>query len=71
MLVSGLTNDRDIIQDYEDGFDRLDLTGGLTFSNLNINQNGANTDILEIATNEILATLIGIDAMTIDHNDFV
>ena len=71
MLVSGLTNDRDIIQDYEDGFDRLDLTGGLTFSNLNINQNGANTDILETATNKILTTLISIYTMTIDHNDFV
>ena len=71
MLVSGLTVDRDIIQDYQDGFDLLDLTGGLTFGNLTINDNGANTDIIETATNEILATLIAIDAVTIDESDFV
>ncbi|MEM9273982.1 MAG: calcium-binding protein, partial [Cyanobacteria bacterium P01_F01_bin.143] len=62
---------RDIIQDYQDGFDLLDLTGGLSFGSLTINQNGANTDILETATNEILATLIGIDATAIDNSDFV
>ena len=71
VIVSGLTGDRDIIQDYQDGFDLLDLTDGLTFGNLTINQNFANTDIIETATNETLATLIGIDAVTIDENDFV
>ena len=71
VLVSGVTADRDIIQDYQDGFDLLDLTGGLTFGNLTINQNEANTEIIETATNETLATLIGIDAVTIDSSDFV
>ena len=70
-LVSGLTADRDIIQDYQDGWDRLVLTGGLTFDHLTINQNGANTDIIETNTNQTLATLTGINAMTIDNSDFV
>ena len=70
-LVSGLTADSDIIQDYQDGLDRLVLTGGLTFGNLNINQNGADTEIIEIATNETLVTLIGIDTIAIDNSDFI
>ncbi|MEM9275253.1 MAG: Calx-beta domain-containing protein [Cyanobacteria bacterium P01_F01_bin.143] len=70
VLVSGLSADRDIIQDYEDDFDLLDLRG-LTFSQISINQNGANTDIIETATNQTLATLIGIDSTVIDDSDFV
>ena len=71
VIVSGLTGDRDIIQDYQDGFDLLDLTGGLTFGNLSIKQKVTDTEIIETATNETLAILSGIDAMTIDESDFV
>ncbi|ELS04462.1 Ca2+-binding protein, RTX toxin [Xenococcus sp. PCC 7305] len=71
VVASGLTGDRDIIEDYQDGFDLLDLTGGLSFGNLTISQNGADTDILETATNETLATLTNINAVNIDNNDFV
>ena len=71
MLESGLTADRDIILDYEDGIDFLDLTGGLTFGSLTLTQNGADTDIIETATNETLATLNGIDTTDLDSTDFV
>ena len=66
-----LNADRDIILDYQDGVDLLDLAGNLTFSSLTITQVGGDTDIIETATNQTLATLIGIDAMTIDSSDFV
>ena len=70
-LLSGVTADRDIILDYQEGVDFLKLTGSLTFDDLAIAQVGADTEIRETATNETLATLIGIDAGTIDSSDFV
>ncbi len=70
-VISGQTADRDFILDYEDGIDVLDLTGSLTFSQLTINQNGANTEIIETATNQTLASLTGIDVIDIDESDFV
>ena len=70
VLVSGVTTDQDIILDYEDGVDLLDLTGSLTFGQLTINQDGGNTNILETITNQTLATLIQTDAMTINDSDF-
>ena len=70
-LVSGVTADRDMILDYEDGIDILDLTGSLIFGSLTITQNGADTDIIESATNETLATLVGINATDLDSSDFV
>ena len=70
IITPGITADRDIILDYEEGIDFLDLTGGLTFGSLAVSQAGANT-VIKSDTNEILATLIGIDATTIDNADFV
>ena len=70
MLVSGVTGDRDTVRDYEDGIDRLVLTGDLSFNDLTIVQNGVHTRILETATNQILAVLNNIDASNIDQHDF-
>ncbi|ELS02877.1 VCBS repeat-containing protein, partial [Xenococcus sp. PCC 7305] len=73
-LVSGDTADQDIITDFQDGFDRLLLTGGLIFGNLTISQNGSDTDIIENTASsgpQTLATLTGIDAIDIDETDFV
>ena len=70
MLVSGVTGDRDIIRDYQDGLDRLVLTGNLSFDDLTISQSGANTRIRETATNQTLAILNGITASNITHDDF-
>ncbi|MEM9272434.1 MAG: carbohydrate-binding protein [Cyanobacteria bacterium P01_F01_bin.143] len=70
LLVSGVTGDRDIIRDYEDGLDRLVLTGDLSFNDLTIVQSNANTQIRETATNQILAVINNIDASNIDQHDF-
>ena len=71
ILISGVTADRDIIQGYQDGLDRLVLTDHLTFGKLTINQNGADTNIIETATRQTLATLIDIDARDINRQDFI
>ena len=64
------TEDRDLIQDYQDGLDRLVLTSGLSFNDLTINQRVADTHIIETATNQTLAILNNIDATNITHHDF-
>ncbi|ELS05398.1 VCBS repeat-containing protein, partial [Xenococcus sp. PCC 7305] len=70
VLASGLTGDRDIIQDFEDGIDILELSGGLSFGSLTITQNGTDTDIIETATSQTLATLTDITATNINELDF-
>ncbi len=59
---------KDTIYDFEDGFDKLDLSDGLIFENLTIAVSGSNTNILQ--DNQILATLIGVDSTLIDAADF-
>ena len=70
-LESTTTANRDIIRDFEDGIDLFELTGTLSFGNLTITQAGANTNIIETATSETLATLTDITATDIDSTDFV
>ncbi|MEM9272443.1 MAG: S8 family serine peptidase [Cyanobacteria bacterium P01_F01_bin.143] len=70
-IASAPTASRDIIQDFTDGIDFLDLTGSLGFSDLTINQNGTSTNIIETATNQILAVLQNTDADDITLADFV
>lgn len=65
-----MTGDRDIIQDFEDGIDILELSGGLSFGSLTITQNGTDTDIIETATSQTLATLTDITATNINELDF-
>ncbi|ELS04865.1 Ca2+-binding protein, RTX toxin [Xenococcus sp. PCC 7305] len=70
-LESNITADRVIIEDFADGTDLLDLTGGLAFGDLTISQVGADTSILETATTQTLAVLEGINAGDIDMTDFI
>ncbi|MEM9273106.1 MAG: hypothetical protein AAGA80_09110 [Cyanobacteria bacterium P01_F01_bin.143] len=70
-LVSGVTADGDLVQDFDDGIDQIFLTGGLTFGKLTITQNVANTDIIETDSNQTLMTLIGTNTGDIDATDFV
>jgi len=70
MIVSRSTSDRDIIRDYEDGIDRLVLTGDLSFNDLTISQSGADTRIRETATNQTLAILSNTDINDINQHDF-
>ncbi len=69
----------DLIEDFEDGTDLIQLAGGLAFGDLTIDQTadvagGASNDtVISIsATARFLAILVDIDAgTTIDVNDFV
>ncbi len=64
----------DVVADFADGEDRLGLGGGLTFAQLALAQGtGANlyNTVIAIAnTDELLATLKGIQASTITATDF-
>lgn len=68
------SSDRIIIRDYADGIDILGLADGLTFGDLTITNNAADTATLikETSSNNILAVLRGIDSTVtaIDSNDF-
>lgn len=65
----------DTILDFEDGLDRIELTGGLSFDQLTITQgtgsDQANTLIGVKNTNQLLAELIGIQANSITSGDFI
>ncbi|MEM9276374.1 MAG: Calx-beta domain-containing protein, partial [Cyanobacteria bacterium P01_F01_bin.143] len=69
-LESTTFENRDIINDFEDGIDFLEL-GSLDFGALTITQAGSNTNIIETATSETIAVVKGIDADNIDINDFI
>ncbi|MEA5598498.1 hypothetical protein VB797_29610, partial [Rivularia sp. UHCC 0363] len=59
---------RDTIYDFENDVDKLSLSGGFTFNDLDLKVSGNNTNILQ--DNQILVTLIGVDISLIDQNDF-
>jgi Ca2+-binding RTX toxin-like protein len=68
-LTSG--QDSDQILDYVDEIDKFSLEAHLQFSQLEISQNGDNTDIKLLSTGDILASVSGIDAQAIEATDFV
>jgi predicted extracellular nuclease len=79
-LNGGSGNDRfvlrpgdgaDVIQDYRDNNDLLALAGGLTFEQLTLASSGSNTLIRVTATNELLATLNGVQLSALTATDFV
>ena len=57
----------DTISDFVKTTDSIGLTGGLTFAQLSFNGN----NIIVTSTNEILATLTGIDTTTLTASNFV
>lgn len=59
----------DIINDFEDGTDKLSLSNGINFNDLNINNISGNTEIT--FNSQVLTTLFDIDSTSIDVNDFV
>ncbi|MFB2879851.1 calcium-binding protein [Floridanema aerugineum] len=71
-LVAGTGTDA--IFDFIVGSDRFGLTNGLTFEQLKVSQgtgnNASNTVISLVSNNEVLATLIGIQANAISSTDF-
>ncbi len=70
-IISGLAAERDIILDYQDGVDLLQLTDGLTFSGITVNQTGHYTEINDALTHETYAILLGTNASHINASDFV
>ncbi len=61
----------DQIFDYVDGTDKFSLDAHLQFSQLEISQNGDNTDIKLLSSGVLLASVSGIDAQAIEVTDFV
>ena len=59
------------IYDFEDGVDVFTLSGGISFSDLDITATGNNTNIIHLQDNQVLATLINVDSSLIDIKDFV
>jgi Ca2+-binding RTX toxin-like protein len=57
----------DTITDFNDGLDYIGLSGGLTFGDLSFSGN----NIIVTASNEILATLTGINTTTLTAADFL
>jgi Ca2+-binding RTX toxin-like protein len=68
-LIAG--HDSDQIFDYVDGTDKFSLDSCWQFSQLEILQNGDNTDIKLLSTGDLLASVSGIDAQAIEITDFV
>lgn len=61
----------DTILDFKDSTDLIALSGGLTFGQLTIEANGGDTFIRLTGTNELLASLNGVQTNTITAIDFV
>jgi Ca2+-binding RTX toxin-like protein len=59
----------DVIKDYKDGQDKIDLTGSLTFGSLTLTQKGKDTVIS--SGKEVLATLAGVTKTQLSATDFV
>ena len=57
----------DTIIDFNDGTDLIGLDGGLGFGDLSF----SSSDIILTSTNEVLATLTGVDTTTLTSADFV
>ena len=70
-VASGVTADLDVVTDFTDGVDFLDLTGNLNFGDLTIKDVGTKTLIVETSTNQRLAVLVNVDAVDITESDFV
>ncbi|MBC6424767.1 MAG: hypothetical protein GDA38_27380 [Hormoscilla sp. SP12CHS1] len=67
VLAQGM--DQDIIYNFEDGTDSIQLGGGLSFADLTIASRGSSTRIA--AYGEVLAILSRIDYQQIGESDFV
>ncbi|MFM6271520.1 MAG: lectin-like protein, partial [Dolichospermum sp.] len=70
IFVIALSNGADIVQDFQDGLDRIGLSGGLLFSQLTILETGTNTVIRNTSSGEIFATLQNVSSTLITSVDF-
>ena len=65
-LLDGVTT----IQDFEDGVDKIGLTGGLSFGDLTIGSDGGSATIATTASGEVFAVVNGADGL-IEASDFI
>lgn len=70
-FVLAIGEGKDTITDFQDGTDKLGLTGGLSFGQLTISNSGSNTLISLTNGGEQLAVLTGINASKITSADFI
>ena len=71
IFVIALSNGTDIVQDFQDGFDKMGLSGGLLFSQLTILGSGTNTLIKNTSSGETFATLQNVSSTLITNLDFL
>ncbi|MEM9567623.1 MAG: CAP domain-containing protein [Cyanobacteria bacterium P01_E01_bin.34] len=67
----GRSSGRDWIQDFENGRDRIQLTGGLTFGGIRMRQSGRNVTIFDQTTGNQVALLANINVNQLNAADFV
>lgn len=70
LFVLAATEGTDTVLDFQNGSDRFGLAGGLTFGQLSRTQSDNNTLIHISATNEVLASLTGVNVNLIGAEDF-
>jgi Ca2+-binding RTX toxin-like protein len=70
-IVLASDNGFDTINNFQLGQTTLGLSGGLTFENLAIAQQGNDTLIENAATGTLLGTLVGVQANSINSSSFV
>ena len=71
IFVIAVGNGSDIVQDFQDGFDKMGLSGGLLFSQLTILGSGTNTLIKNTSSGETFATLQNVSSTLITNLDFI
>lgn len=70
VFVLGALGGADVVLDFQDGQDLLGLAGGLTFAQLSIAAGTNGTQIRLTSTNEVLASLTGVQVGAIASSDF-
>ena len=66
-FIFAASHGTDTITDFKNGVDYIGLSGGLTFGQLSF----SGSNIIVTSTNEILATLTGINTATLTAADFL
>lgn len=70
LFILAATEGTDTVEDFKNGSDRFGLAGGLSFGQLSIAQSNSNTLIRISATNEVLASLTGVNSNLTGVEDF-
>ena len=70
VFVLGALRSSDVVLDFQDGQDLLGLAGGLTFGQLSVTAGNNGAQIRIASTNELLASLTGVQVGAIASSDF-